>query len=268
MFRLFRKIREDIVSERKTRRYLNYAIGELILVVFGILIALQINNWNEERIEQREIADYAHALIKDLQRDLDMAQIIGIEIDLLINKIDTLAAYIEDRPFEELRNIDLFYLMRAPFYRPYAWNRTALEQIKSSGSLRQMRNRQLAEKISAYEAFTYHLEGDFNFDRTVGTNSVALAGTVIDMNYPGVYEYFPLNQLGSFSFPDSPIHDVYKDANLSLLADDMKDIKVVVNSYLVLGGYYGIRPRVEVEMPKLAADAQELIALLKEEYPE
>jgi len=48
----------------------------------------------------------------------------------------------------------------------------------------------------------------------------------------------------------------------------MKDIKVVVNSYLVLGGYYGIRPRAEVEMSKLAADAQELIALLKKEYPE
>lgn len=82
--------------ERKTRRYLNYAIGELILVVFGILIALQINNWNEERIEQQQIAEYAHALIKDLERDLDMAQIISIEIDILINKIDALAAYIED----------------------------------------------------------------------------------------------------------------------------------------------------------------------------
>jgi hypothetical protein len=42
-----------MVSERKKRRYLNYAIGELILVVLGILIALQINNWNEERNEQR-----------------------------------------------------------------------------------------------------------------------------------------------------------------------------------------------------------------------
>ena len=268
MFRIFRKIREEILLGKKTRRYLGYAVGELVLVVFGILIALQINNWHEERNEQRQIAEYAHALIKDLERDLDMAQIISIEIDILMNKIDALAAYIEDRPFDELRNIDLFYLMRAPFYRPYAWNRTALEQIKSSGSLRQMRNRQLAEKISAYEAFTYHLEGDFNSDRTVGTNSVALAGTVIDMNYPGVNKYFPVKQLESFSFPDSPIHDVYKDTNLSLLTDDLKDIKVVVNSYLVLGGYYGIRPRVEVEMPKLEADAQQLIALLKEEYPE
>ena len=143
-----------------------------------------------------------------------------------------------------------------------------MEQIKSSGSLRQMRNRQLAEKISAYEAFTYHLEGDFDFDRAVGTNSVELAGTIIDMNYPGVNEHFPVKQLESFSFPDSPLHDVYKDTNLSLLTDNMKDIKVVVNSYLVLGSYYGIKPRAEVEMPKLAADAQELIALLKEEYPE
>ena len=268
MFRIFKRIREEILLGKVARRYLGYAVGELILVVFGILIALQINNWNEERVEQRQIAEYAHALITDLQRDLDMAQISSVEINLLISKIDALAEYVEERSFDELRNIDLFYLMRAPFYRPYSWSRTALEQIKSSGSLRQMANQRLAEKISAYEAFTYHLEGDFDSDREVGTNCVELAGTVIDMNYPGVKQHFPVRQLGSFSFPDSQIHDAYKDTNLSLLTDDVKDIKVVVNSYLVLGGYYGIRPRAEVEMPKLLADAQELIALLKEEYPE
>ena len=268
MFRIFRKIREEILLGKKTRRYLGYAVGELVLVVFGILIALQINNWNEERIEQRQIADYAHALIKDLERDLAMIVVIKSEIDILINKIDTLAAYIEDRPFEELRNIDLYYLMRAPFYRPYAWNRTAMEQIKSSGALRQMKNQELAEKISAYEAFTNHLEGDFDFDRTVGTNSVALAGTVIDMNYPNVHEIFGSTSPSSFSFPESQFHETYKDTNLSLLTDNMEDVKVVVNSYLILGGYYGIRPRADVEMPRLAADARELIELLKQEYPE
>jgi hypothetical protein len=253
---------------RKSSKYLSYAIGEFILVVLGILIALQINNWNEERIEQREIADYAHSLIKDLERDLAMAAVIKVEIDVLIYKIDTLAAYVEDRSIEELRNIDLFYLMRAPFYRPYAWNRTALEQIKSSGALRQMKNQELAEKISAYEAFTHHLEGDFDFDRSVGISSVELAGTVIDMNYPKVHEIFPSKSPSSFSFPESPFHMAYKDTNLSLLTDDLNDIKVVVNSYLILGGYYGIRPRADTEMKKLEADARELIVLLKEEYPE
>ncbi|MDH3274726.1 MAG: DUF6090 family protein [Gammaproteobacteria bacterium] len=269
MFRLFRKIREEILIGKKTRRYLGYAIGELILVVLGILIALQINNWNEERIEQRQIADYAHALIKDLERDLAMAAVIQAEVGVLIDKIDALAAYIKDKPIEEVRNIDLYYLMRAPFYRPYSWNRTALEQIKSSGALRQMKNQVLAEKIAAYEAFTNHLDGDFDFDRSVGARSVALAGKVVDMNYPNVHEIFRAEAITyAFSFPESEFHSAYKDTNLSLLTDDMEDVKVAVNSYLVLGGYYGIRPRAKIEMPRLATSATELIALLEEEYPE
>ena len=49
MIKFFRHIRKRILTENKTGRYLKYAIGEIVLVVFGILIALQINNWNEER---------------------------------------------------------------------------------------------------------------------------------------------------------------------------------------------------------------------------
>ena len=175
MFRFFRRIRSDVLSERRSSRYLRYAIGELVLVVFGILVALQINNWNEDRIEQRQIAEYAHALIKDLERDLIMAEVIAAEIDVLINKIDALAAYVIDRPVEKMSNLDLFYLMHKPFYRPFSWNRTALDQIKSSGALRQMKNQRLAEMISEYEALTHHLDGDFEFDRTVGTSALALA---------------------------------------------------------------------------------------------
>jgi hypothetical protein len=268
MFRLLRKIRKETLSSTRSHKYLRYAIGEIILVVLGILIAIQINNWNEERIEQRQIADYAHGLINDLERDLAMAAVIKVEIDVLIKKIDTLADYVENRPIEEMRNIDLFYLMRAPFYRPYAWNRTALEQIKNSGALRQMKNQELAAKISAYEAFTYHLEGDFEFDRSIGIRAVEMAGTIVDMNYPKVHQIFPSKSPSTFSFPESPVHLTYKEINLSLLTDDMKDIEIAVNQYLILGGYYGIRPRADSEMPKLADDTRELIALLKEEYPE
>jgi hypothetical protein len=49
MIKFFRKIRQDLISEGQTRKYIKYAIGEIILVVIGILIALQINNWNENR---------------------------------------------------------------------------------------------------------------------------------------------------------------------------------------------------------------------------
>mgnify|MGYP000731225644 CR=1 FL=1 len=51
MIKFFRKIRYNLMSENRTGRYLKYAIGEIILVVIGILIALQINNWNEHKKE-------------------------------------------------------------------------------------------------------------------------------------------------------------------------------------------------------------------------
>ncbi len=49
MIPLFRKIRKKMADDNKPMKYARYAIGEIILVVIGILIALQINNWNEER---------------------------------------------------------------------------------------------------------------------------------------------------------------------------------------------------------------------------
>jgi hypothetical protein len=49
MIKFFRKIRQNLLMENKTGKYLKYAIGEIILVVIGILVALQINNWNENR---------------------------------------------------------------------------------------------------------------------------------------------------------------------------------------------------------------------------
>ncbi|SEK73341.1 hypothetical protein SAMN04488008_10250 [Maribacter orientalis] len=54
MIKLFRTIRQNLLSEGKTGKYLKYAIGEIILVVIGILIALQINDWNENRINRKQ----------------------------------------------------------------------------------------------------------------------------------------------------------------------------------------------------------------------
>jgi hypothetical protein len=88
------------------------------------------------------------------------------------------------------------------------------------------------------------------------------------MNYPNVHEIFGSTSPATFSFPESEMHEAYKDTHLSLLTDNMEDIQIAVNSYLILGDYYGIRPRADTEIPRLEADAQELITLLKAEYPE
>jgi len=52
MIHLFRRIRHQLLGEGKTGKYIKYAIGEIVLVVMGILIALSVNNWNDKRIEK------------------------------------------------------------------------------------------------------------------------------------------------------------------------------------------------------------------------
>ena len=70
MIRFFRHIRKKIIEQNKFRKYLLYAIGEILLVVIGILIALQVNTWNENR----KIANEEQAILIRLLDDLKLAK--------------------------------------------------------------------------------------------------------------------------------------------------------------------------------------------------
>ena len=84
MIKFFRKIRRRLLSENNFSKYLIYAIGEIILVVVGILIALQINTANENRKLNEKRANYYHQLILDLESDKEYSKslIIKFEADL------------------------------------------------------------------------------------------------------------------------------------------------------------------------------------------
>jgi len=78
MIKFFRNIRQHLLSENKVSKYLLYAIGEIILVVIGILIALALNNWNEKRKERlteiqlyKEIKDDLEFSLTDLENGLE-----------------------------------------------------------------------------------------------------------------------------------------------------------------------------------------------------
>ena len=95
MIKFFRKIRQNLLSDNKfskpaspAGRYLIYAIGEIVLVVVGILIALQINNWNEKRINnieeksilnalRMEISENQFILAKDLKRHANALRLVN-----------------------------------------------------------------------------------------------------------------------------------------------------------------------------------------------
>lgn len=69
MIKFFRNIRQSLIMENKTGKYLKYAFGEIVLVVIGILIALQINNWNEVRKDHNRLINIYSLIYDDIEND-------------------------------------------------------------------------------------------------------------------------------------------------------------------------------------------------------
>lgn len=95
MIKFFRRIRQNLLSEGKTGKYFKYAIGEVVLVVIGILIALQVNNWNEQRKQKQNYLNIIRIIKNDLMIDtLNINQVIGyyeeLEYAFLLSKNDTI----------------------------------------------------------------------------------------------------------------------------------------------------------------------------------
>jgi len=104
MIKFFRNIRRNLMEAGKTGKYLKYAIGEIVVVVLGILIALQINNWNENRKEQQTLNNIYVLVAEDLKSDIDeITNIMKAEIprELIINKI--LDGYMTEAEFKDCK---------------------------------------------------------------------------------------------------------------------------------------------------------------------
>ncbi len=100
MIKFFRHIRKSLLSEGKTSKYFKYAIGEIVLVVIGILIALQINNWNENKKFKEKERQVLTEIISDLEFTLqDFDRVINTRTNNLnrtINSINTIVDVLEN----------------------------------------------------------------------------------------------------------------------------------------------------------------------------
>jgi len=90
MIKFFRKIRQRLLTENKFSKYLIYAVGEIALVIIGILIALQINNSNEERKSERQFNSVLNEVLYELSNNIkeaDTLYMYFVKKDTLLNNI-------------------------------------------------------------------------------------------------------------------------------------------------------------------------------------
>ncbi|MGA7837505.1 MAG: DUF6090 family protein [Ignavibacteriaceae bacterium] len=88
--KIFRNVRQKLAAENKVTAYLRYAIGEILLVVIGILIALQVNNWNELRKQNIADTEFLKGVKKDLIQDKQYIKLVLKEMDSKIEAFDLL----------------------------------------------------------------------------------------------------------------------------------------------------------------------------------
>jgi len=130
MIKFFRKIRQRMLTENKFGKYLIYAIGEIILVVIGILIALQINNWNEGQKQRQEeieiLKEVKSALIYDLNNAFHSMKNRAISRrDLAIDLLETI------KTGKELNDsINFIFIAGGETFRP---SYTAYKALESKG---------------------------------------------------------------------------------------------------------------------------------------
>lgn len=152
MIKLFRKIRHKFSKSGKARSYLLYAVGEIVLVVIGILIALQINNWNETYKDHQLEKTYYCKLLEDVTQDQILLKKLVAEdqerIQWVNQSIHLLQQEQVDR--EELANAmrNSINLIRFNF-KP---SLSAFDDLKSSGKLGILRDLELKKKLLNYYA--------------------------------------------------------------------------------------------------------------------
>lgn len=270
--RIFNRLRADLLAEGRVGRYLRYALGEIVLVAIGILMALQVSNWNQDRLERQRVRASVLALESDLAQDLRMLVPVEGQIRRLMRQADSLAGYVRDTPVSEIENAAVFVYTYSLAYRPYNWNRAALEQLKSSGGLEGIRSHELVEKISAYDALTHHLEQDYLDDVSMIRDAAQHINRVRNLNYPqfpqarayfdGVADNAPED--GFFRFNTTETFRAMQRERLPLITTDPVQVHIMVNAMLDIRE--AITPRVEGELPRLRRLSADISALIEREY--
>ncbi|PHQ28452.1 DUF6090 family protein [Leeuwenhoekiella nanhaiensis] len=146
MIKFFRNIRHKLLDEGKTGKYLKYAVGEIILVVIGILIALQINNWNEDRKEQAEaiaLLSQLHAEFESNRKQLEEKMIIRNNMIAASFKLLNYIDHPEKRHLDSV-NSHLVQTLLVPTFDP------VVNDIISSGRIQLLRNNRLKELLTLW----------------------------------------------------------------------------------------------------------------------
>ena len=167
MLRFFRSIRKKLIEQDNIRKYLLYAVGEILLVVIGILIALQVNNWNEERLENQKEEKIISRLHTEFTNNHEELLITLARIDSSRTALEVLLD-LEKNGFESDKSVDewnhiLFNSLQTPTWNPSSY---VLSDLKNGGRISSLNDEELVKLLFSWERlYDNAVENTSNFKR-------------------------------------------------------------------------------------------------------
>ena len=152
MLLILRKMKQSYFGDNEFRKYLLYALGEMVLVVVGILIALQIDNWNSDKLQQETLRNYLHTIERNIGSDrasineIRSARIRALELGL------RWASFGSRRSTYDVSEL-MFAgeaIDQASILRHFNASSSGYEALKSSGALEQMQGTDIERLLYDY----------------------------------------------------------------------------------------------------------------------
>ena len=148
----------------KTGKYFKYAIGEIVLVVLGILIALQINNWNEERKAKIKSIDYHSRLIEDLDRTTKSSKNLNETahkvLSALKHTIDLLITQ-QTPTTEDIEKMDYALIWVNRFNFQFS-ELSTFDEMKSNGDISLIYNLETRNNLVNFKEYVVSVDAIFN----------------------------------------------------------------------------------------------------------
>lgn len=212
MIKFFRKIRQRLISENKFSKYLIYAIGEIILVVIGILIALQVNNWNEERKANNEAKKITQELNSEFSNNRKVLEDRIRDLKVANNYVKLVLSFMnkEEAKIQEA-NIDSI-ISKSLKYGNYNPSNSTIRELISSGKLNLITNNSTKESLFKWLQLLEDADEDFK-------NQDQQATTLL---IPFLYKNISMQNLNTYNNMEVDRNSELFDGNYYKIFNDLE----------------------------------------------